>query len=71
MRTGGSSSSPLLGTYCGGSLPPSLNSNGNKMFIKFYSNRGDSTQLQGFSASYTSYLEGKTSKKYLCKMFLI
>ena len=68
MRTGGSPSSPLLGAYCGGSPPPAtLKSTGNQMFIRFYSNR-DSTQLQGFSASYTSYVEGKIFIKYFFLM---
>ena len=57
VRNGDTVSSPLIGKYCGTSIPALLNSTGTKMFVKFYSD-SDSVQSSGFSASYTSYLAG-------------
>jgi hypothetical protein len=49
---GGSASSPVLGTYSGTNLPPSISSTGNKMKITFSST--GSTPGSGWSANYTT-----------------
>lgn len=47
-----SASATLLGAFSGSSLPPSLTSSGNAMYIAFTSD--DSQTAQGFSATYSS-----------------
>ncbi|MGM0613445.1 MAG: C10 family peptidase [Bacteroidota bacterium] len=49
---GNSTSDPLLGEFCGSSLPPVVNSSGNQMLVRFTSDY--SNTAAGFSASYTS-----------------
>lgn len=49
---GNSTSDPLLGEYCGSSIPPAITSSGGQMLVSFISDY-DITAA-GFSASYTS-----------------
>jgi hypothetical protein len=49
---GPSASSPLLGSFSGSALPPSLTSTSNKVFIKFKANGG--TTGKGFQAAFSS-----------------
>ena len=51
---GHSGSSPLLGSYSGNTLPPSISSTGNKLFIHFKANGG--TPGNGFKAGFASRL---------------
>lgn len=56
MRDGSSSSSPLLGTFCGTDIPPRLQSSQRSMFVRF---RTDSSVSNlGFEAAYGSATEG-------------
>ena len=50
VRDGGTSQSPLVGRYCGHSLPPSHLSTGNQLVIRFKSDH--SVSHEGFRASY-------------------
>ncbi len=49
---GPNNSSPLLGTYSGTSIPPTINSSGNSMFLEFVSNGFQN--FNGWEATYTS-----------------
>ena len=48
VRDGHEPNSPLIGVYCGYSIPEDIKSTGNKMWIKFVSD--NSVQKAGFSA---------------------
>ena len=50
VRDGGTTESPLVGRYCGHSLPPSHLSTGNQLVIRFKSDH--SVSHEGFRASY-------------------
>ena len=50
VRDGGTTQSPLVGRYCGHSLPPSHLSTGNQLVIRFKSDH--SVSHEGFRASY-------------------
>uniref|UniRef100_A0A672HTS6 Cubilin (intrinsic factor-cobalamin receptor) n=1 Tax=Salarias fasciatus TaxID=181472 RepID=A0A672HTS6_SALFA len=56
VRDGSSSSSPLLGTFCGSNIPPRLQSTQRSMYIRFKT--GASMSNHGFEADYGSFLEG-------------
>ncbi|CAN7938349.1 unnamed protein product, partial [Ixodes hexagonus] len=47
---------PLLGRYCGSALPPAVLSRGSTLFVRFKTDQ--STQLQGFSATYEAVCGG-------------
>ena len=49
---GDSSASPILGTYCGGSIPADITSSTNEMLLHFKSD--DYETKQGFEIKYTS-----------------
>lgn len=59
VRDGSTSSSPLLGTFCGVEMPPRLQSTQKSMYIKFKSDA--SVSNHGFEAAYDSALQGKSS----------
>ena len=48
IRDGHESTSPIIGVYCGYTVPEDIKSTGNKMWIKFVSD--NSVQKAGFSA---------------------
>ena len=50
VRDGGTTQSPLVGRYCGHSLPSSHLSTGNQLVIRFKSDH--SVSHEGFRASY-------------------
>jgi hypothetical protein len=50
IRDGGDQTSELLGRFCGKTLPGSITSTGNQLFVKFHSDL--STSRKGFSASF-------------------
>ena len=54
---GGSITSPMLGKYCGDSLPPSQISSSNQLFFHFHSDELDTAT--GFKLEYNA-----TSKNY-------
>ncbi|XP_063063043.1 cubilin [Engraulis encrasicolus] len=56
VRDGASSSSPLIGQYCGNQIPTMLESTQRSMYIKFKTDA--SVSNHGFTASYTSFIEG-------------
>ncbi|XP_056290732.1 cubilin [Pseudoliparis swirei] len=56
VRDGSTSSSPLLGTFCGAEAPPRLQSTQRSMFIRFKTD--SSISNLGFEAAYGSALEG-------------
>ncbi|KAF7648099.1 hypothetical protein LDENG_00162070 [Lucifuga dentata] len=56
VRDGSTSSSPLLGTFCGSQIPPRLQSNQRSMYIRFKTD--SSVSNHGFTAAYGSALEG-------------
>lgn len=56
---GETTTSPVIGTYSGSVIPPSVRSSGNSMFVKFQTS--PSTQLSGFEASYQSLVKNNTS----------
>lgn len=57
VRDGSSSSSPLLGTFCGIEIPPMLQSTQKSLYIRF---KTDSSGTNfGFEAAYGSFLEGE------------
>ncbi|KAG7219563.1 hypothetical protein INR49_018990 [Caranx melampygus] len=56
VRDGSTSSSPLLGTFCGDEAPPTLQSSQRSMFIRFRTD--SSVSNHGFEAAYSSALEG-------------
>ncbi|KAK2886327.1 cubilin [Channa argus] len=56
VRDGSTSSSPLLGKYCGVMIPPRLQSTQKSMYIKFRTD--SSVSNHGFEAAYDSALEG-------------
>uniref|UniRef100_A0A3Q1IYA9 Uncharacterized protein n=1 Tax=Anabas testudineus TaxID=64144 RepID=A0A3Q1IYA9_ANATE len=56
VRDGSTSSSPLLGTFCGVEMPPRLQSTQKSMYIKFKSDA--SVTNHGFEAAYDSALQG-------------
>ncbi|EEC11904.1 cubilin, putative [Ixodes scapularis] len=47
---------PLLGRFCGSALPPAVLSHGSVLYVRFRTDQ--STQLQGFSASYEAVCGG-------------
>lgn len=59
VRDGSTSSSPLLGTFCGVEMPPRLQSSQKSMYIKFKTD--SSVSNYGFEAAYGSALQGKSS----------
>ncbi|XP_054478628.1 cubilin [Anoplopoma fimbria] len=56
VRDGSTSSSPLLGTFCGTEIPPRLQSTQRSMYIRFKTD--SSVSNHGFEAAYGSALEG-------------
>uniref|UniRef100_A0A3Q3MXM2 Cubilin n=1 Tax=Mastacembelus armatus TaxID=205130 RepID=A0A3Q3MXM2_9TELE len=56
VRDGSTSSSPLLGKFCGSAMPPMLQSTQRSMHIKFQTD--SSVSNYGFEAAYDSALEG-------------
>ena len=50
MRDGGSSNSPVIGTFCGPQVPGPLTTTGNLMYLKFVTD--GSVQNLGFEATY-------------------
>nr|XP_014268202.2 cubilin [Maylandia zebra] len=56
VRDGATSSSPLLGTFCGAEFPPRLQSTQRSMYIKFTTD--SSVSNHGFEAAYDSAIEG-------------
>uniref|UniRef100_A0A665V841 Cubilin n=1 Tax=Echeneis naucrates TaxID=173247 RepID=A0A665V841_ECHNA len=56
VRDGSTSSSPLLGTFCGDDIPPSLQSTQRSMYIRFKTD--SSISNHGFEAAYSSALAG-------------
>ncbi|XP_070708966.1 cubilin [Pempheris klunzingeri] len=56
VRDGSTSSSPLLGTFCGVEIPPRLQSTQRSMYIHFRTD--SSVSNHGFEAAYGSALEG-------------
>ena len=52
IRDGGDLTSKILGKFCGNTLPGSIRSTGNQLFVKFHSDH--SNQYKGFSASLTN-----------------
>ncbi|XP_060950209.1 cubilin [Limanda limanda] len=56
VRDGPTSSSPLLGTFCGVEIPPRLQSSQRSMYIKFKTD--SSVSNHGFEAAYSSGLQG-------------
>lgn len=56
-RDGGYETSPLLGKYCGPTLPPRIISHSNKLWLQFKSDLFDSRS--GFSAYWDGSLTGK------------
>lgn len=66
VRDGSTSSSPLLGTFCGVDIPPSLQSTQRSMYIHFKTD--SSVSNHGFEAAYSSALEGKSCIN-ICKNF--
>ncbi|XP_034427678.1 cubilin [Hippoglossus hippoglossus] len=56
VRDGSTSSSPLLGTFCGVEIPPRLQSSQKSMYIKFKTD--SSVSNHGFEAAYSSGLQG-------------
>ncbi|KAG7527098.1 cubilin [Solea senegalensis] len=55
VRDGSTSSSPLLGTFCGAEIPPRLQSTQRSLYIKFKTD--SSVNNHGFEAAYGSALE--------------
>ncbi|CAG5122170.1 unnamed protein product, partial [Candidula unifasciata] len=53
IHDGNSESAPLLGQFCGESLPPNITSSGNTMYISFSSD--DSVNDWGFKGKYVIY----------------
>ncbi|XP_017269603.1 cubilin [Kryptolebias marmoratus] len=56
VRDGSTSSSPLLGTFCGAAIPPRLQSTQRSMYIQFRTD--SSVSNHGFEAAYGSAIEG-------------
>ncbi|KAM7390891.1 hypothetical protein PAMA_008881 [Pampus argenteus] len=56
VRDGSTSSSPLLGKYCGAEIPPMLHSTQRSLYIRFKTD--SSISNHGFEAAYDSALEG-------------
>ncbi|KAK7481053.1 hypothetical protein BaRGS_00027689, partial [Batillaria attramentaria] len=52
VRDGSSEFSPLIGQYCGTSLPPSLSSTETSMWIRFYSDSVTDPNSIGYEATY-------------------
>lgn len=59
VRDGSTSSSPLLGTFCGVEIPPRLQSTQRSLYIHFKTD--SSVSNHGFEAAYGSALEGEGS----------
>lgn len=59
VRDGSTSSSPLLGTFCGASIPPRVQSTQRSMYVRFKTD--SSVNNHGFEAAYGSALEGEKS----------
>ena len=57
IRDGGDETAMSLKKVCGGTLPNTIKSTGNKMFVKFHSD--DSVVKKGFSASFKEVKKGK------------
>lgn len=56
VRDGSSSSSPLLGTFCGFLMPPRLESSQTSMYVRFVTDSSHSNQ--GFVADYGQAIQG-------------
>ncbi|XP_028288640.1 cubilin [Parambassis ranga] len=56
IRDGATSSSPLLGTFCGTNIPPRLQSTQRSMYVRFKTD--SSISNRGFEAAYGSAIEG-------------
>lgn len=57
VRDGSTVSSPLIGTYCGNTMPAMLQSTQRSMYIRFKTDM--SVSNHGFTAAYDSAMEGK------------
>ena len=64
IRDGGNLTSKILGKFCGNTLPGSIRSTGNQLFVTFHSSA--SYSRKGFSASFT---KGKKTNVYLHVLF--
>ena len=64
IRDGGNLTSKILGKFCGNTLPGSIRSTGNQLFVTFHSSA--SYSRKGFSASFT---KGKKPNVYLHVLF--
>lgn len=52
IRNGSCTDSPLIGKYCGNTVPPRVTSDGRSLYVKFVSD--GSTTYKGFEASFAS-----------------
>ena len=58
LRNGGFRSSPLIGQFCGSTIPANIRSDSNRMYIKFRSDGSDSQK--GFRLTYDATLSGQS-----------
>jgi hypothetical protein len=58
---GGSSTSPMIGEYCGDSIPPSHVSSSNEIFIHFNADYYDDNNNNGFKMEYNPAGKQNTS----------
>ena len=64
IRDGGDRTSKLLGRFCGKTLPGSITSTGNQLFVKFHSD--SSASKKGFSASFFTTSQYPQHQYRLC-----
>ena len=62
VREGGTTEAPLVGRYCGHSLPPSHLSTGNRLLIRFKSDH--SVSHEGFRVSYKTGKRKQMTAKF-------
>ena len=65
IHDGGSSTSPIMGRYCGDSIPPSLVSSSNEIWIHFYTSSYNylSENFGGFQMEYNPAGKQNTFQK--------
>ena len=63
IRNGHSPNSPILGRYCGSSIPSPLLASNNEVSVQFVTN--GVSQLSGFLLNYTQFVRGRIVRNYV------
>lgn len=68
VRNGDSPGSPVIGRYCGQSVPRPIQSGSNQLIVTF--NTNNQGQTRGFYATWTTNALGKKENIYISSLYL-